>query len=121
MLSERALLYSARGGCSTDDARGVRGPDGPRSLREMGSSKISTRLSVGNSAEVQEQQQQQHRGEVPLVLEGVKNIRDLASVKGFGIVEGRVYRTGALSGATKRDADRLRNDTGLRTLVRGFL
>ncbi|CAM9730061.1 unnamed protein product [Ectocarpus fasciculatus] len=53
----------------------------------------------------------------PFVLEGVKNIRDLSSVEGYGIVAGRVFRTGHLSAATERDAKTLRDSTGLRTLV----
>ncbi|CAN0246024.1 unnamed protein product, partial [Ectocarpus sp. 13 AM-2016] len=53
----------------------------------------------------------------PFVLEGVQNIRDLSSVEGYGIVAGRVFRTGHLSAATERDARTLRDSTGLRTLV----
>lgn len=53
----------------------------------------------------------------PFVLEGVKNIRDLSTVEGYGIAAGRVFRTGHLSAATKRDAKTLRDSTGLRTLV----
>ncbi|CAN0464510.1 unnamed protein product, partial [Ectocarpus sp. 12 AP-2014] len=53
----------------------------------------------------------------PFVLEGVQNIRDLSSVEGYGIVAGRVFRTGHLSAATERDAKTLRDSTGLRTLV----
>lgn len=53
----------------------------------------------------------------PFVLEGVKNIRDLGSIDGSGIVKGRVFRTGHLSQATEADAAMLREITGLRTLV----
>lgn len=53
----------------------------------------------------------------PYVLEGVKNIRDLSSIEGYGIAPGRVFRTGHLSAATERDAKTLRDSTGLRTLV----
>eukprot|EP00903_Cladosiphon_okamuranus_P008461 g8129.t1 len=53
----------------------------------------------------------------PFVLEGVKNIRDLSSVEGYGIAPGRVFRTGHLSDATERDAKTLRDSTGLQTLV----
>ena len=53
----------------------------------------------------------------PFVLEGVKNIRDLSSVEGYGIAPGRVFRTGHLSDATERDAKTLRDSTGLHTLV----
>ncbi|CAN0229905.1 unnamed protein product [Ectocarpus sp. 12 AP-2014] len=53
----------------------------------------------------------------PFVLEGVQNIRDLSSVEGYGIVAGRIFRTGHLSAATERDAKTLRDSTGLRTLV----
>lgn len=54
----------------------------------------------------------------PFVLEGVKNIRDLSSVEGYGIAPRRVFRTGHLSDATERDAKTLRDSTGLQTLVR---
>lgn len=63
------------------------------------------------------QQQQEQQADGPLALERVKNIRDLATVKGSGIIKGRVFRTGYLSEATKADADRLRDVTGLRTMV----
>lgn len=57
------------------------------------------------------------QGDGPFVLEGVKNIRDLGSIDGSGIVKGRVFRTGHLSQATEADAATLREVTGLRTLV----
>lgn len=57
------------------------------------------------------------QGDGSLVLEGVKNIRDLGSIEGFGIVKGRIFRTGHLSQATEADAATLREVTGLRTLV----
>ena len=57
------------------------------------------------------------KGNDPLVLEGVKNIRDLGSIAGSGIQRGRVFRTGHLSDATESDAAALRDVTGLRTMV----
>ncbi|CAM9714067.1 unnamed protein product, partial [Hapterophycus canaliculatus] len=53
----------------------------------------------------------------PFVFEGVKNIRDVSSVEGYGIAAGRLFRTGHLSAATEKDARTLRDNTALRTLV----
>lgn len=83
--------------------------------------KATLRCSAGGGGDCMSvrkyQQQQEQQADGPLALERVKNIRDLATVKGSGIIKGRVFRTGYLSEATKADADRLRDVTGLRTMV----
>ena len=66
-----------------------------------------------SSAAAQPQQQQQQQVGERINLEGVKNARDLASVKGSGIAPSRVIRSGFWSGATVEDRMNLK----LKTLI----
>ncbi|KAL3809464.1 hypothetical protein ACHAXA_001866 [Cyclostephanos tholiformis] len=50
-------------------------------------------------------------------LEGVKNARDLASVRDSPVLPRRVYRIGRISDATSNDLLRLYDDIGIKTLV----
>ena len=52
-----------------------------------------------------------------LPLEQVKNCRDLAATKSSPIIPGRLYRTGRIGEATKKDCDLLFDNIGITTLV----
>ncbi|CAN0164739.1 unnamed protein product, partial [Laminaria digitata] len=100
---------SGTSGSGSSGCGGCGGGDGGCSSSRGGRQRAVSELRCSSTAGVQE--------EGPFVLEQVKNIRDLGSVEGSGIVRGRVFRTGHLSDATKADATALRDVTGLRTLV----
>lgn len=101
--SNEALLCSRGGSDSASGSKSGGGLEGSE-----------PRCSAAKAADTQ----QEEDAPAPFVLEGVKNIRDLGSIAGSGIVKGRVFRTGHLSDATEADAITLRDDTCLRTMVR---
>jgi len=50
-------------------------------------------------------------------MDAVKNVRDLASVRGAAIRPGRILRTGLLSNASPNDVGKLTGQLGLRTVI----